>query len=150
VVRRKARQSVFARCTGVKPEPNISHVRALLLIFALLPSFFRVSADDVPVIKDSEATQYVGRKVEVRGLVVSVTTSPLGTSFINFGQEYPSQIFAGFIAAGSKMANDQRLTTLQGKVISIVGTIQIDQGKPEIEVISADQIKGATALAEPK
>ena len=125
-------------------------MRALLLIFAILPCFFKVSADDVPVIKDSEATQYVGRRVEVRGLVVSVTTSPLGTSFINFGQEYPGQIFAGFIAAGSKMANDQRLTTLQGKVISIVGTIQIDQGKPEIEVTSADQIKGGTALAEPK
>ena len=150
MIRREARQSVFARCRQVKPEPNISRVRALLLIFAILPSIFRVSAGDVPVIKDSEATQYVGRRVEVRGLVVSVTTSPLGTSFINFGQEYPGQIFAGFIAAGSKMANDQRLTTLQGKVISIVGTIQIDQGKPEIEVTSADQIKGGTARAEPK
>jgi hypothetical protein len=55
-----------------------------------------------PVIKDSEAVQYVGKKVEVRGFVVSVTTSPLGTAFINFGREYPNQTFAGFIAAGSK------------------------------------------------
>jgi len=43
-----------------------------------------------------------GGNVEVRGLVVSVTTSSLGTAFINFEREYPDQTFAGFIAAGSK------------------------------------------------
>jgi DNA/RNA endonuclease YhcR with UshA esterase domain len=31
---------------------------------------------------------------------------------------------------------------LQGKIISITGTIELYQGKPEIEVISTDQIKG--------
>jgi len=36
-------------------------------------------ADELPVIKDSEAVQYVGRYVELRGLVESVTISPLGT-----------------------------------------------------------------------
>jgi hypothetical protein len=34
------------------------------------------------VIKDSEAIRYVGKYVEVRGLVVSVTTSPFGTAYI--------------------------------------------------------------------
>jgi hypothetical protein len=37
--------------------------------------------------------------VEVRGQVVSVTASPLGTAFINFGGDYPNQRFAGFIAS---------------------------------------------------
>ena len=94
------------------------------------------------MVKDSEAIQYVGKEVEVRGGVVSVTTSPLGTTFINFGGEYPKQRFAGFIAAGSKMATDQRLTMIQGKTISIRGTIQLRDGKPEIEIVSADQIIG--------
>ena len=133
-----------SRLSATYPVVRTSFVLICILLFVL-----GVRADEVLVIKDSEAAQYVGRKVEVRGLVISVTTSPLGTSFINFGREYPSQTFAGFIAAGSTMANDERLTTLQGKAISIVGTIQIDRGKPEIEVTSADQIKGA-ALAEPK
>jgi len=70
-----------------------------------------------------------------------VTTSPLGTAFINFGGEYPNQKFAGFIAAGSRIATDQRLTMIQGKIISITGTIQLRDGKPEIEILSADQIK---------
>jgi hypothetical protein len=63
------------------------------------------SADELPVIKDSEALQYVGKSVEVRGLVVSVTVSPLGTACISFGREYPDQTFAGFIAVGSKNGN---------------------------------------------
>ena len=97
----------------------------------------------LPVIEDSEAAQYVGKNVEVRGFVVSVTTSPLGTAFINFGREYPNQTFAGFIAAGSKIATDQRIATLQGKIIGITGTVELYRGKPEIKVLSADQIKGS-------
>ena len=93
-------------------------------------------------IKDSEAMQYVGKEVEVRGRVVSVTTSPLGTAFINFGGEYPNQTFAGFIWAGSTVATDPRLTMMQGKIISITGTIELREGKPEINVVSANQIKG--------
>ena len=95
------------------------------------------------MIKDSEAAQYVGKKVEVRGLVVSVTTSPLGTTFINFGREYPNQIFAGYIPAVSKRATVRRAATLQGKIIGITGTVELYKGKPEIKVLSMTQIKGA-------
>jgi DNA/RNA endonuclease YhcR with UshA esterase domain len=98
--------------------------------------------DKLIEIKDSEAIQYVGKLVEVRGCVVSVTSSPLGTAFINFGGEYPNQTFAGFIAAGSTIATDQRITMIQGKIISITGRIELREGKPEINVVSADQIKG--------
>ena len=99
-----------------------SDMRALFVILGLLLCLTGTRADELLVINDSEAAQYVGGNVEVRGLVVSVTTSSLGTAFINFGREYPDQTFAGFIAAGSKMADDPRLTTLQGKTIDIIGT----------------------------
>jgi DNA/RNA endonuclease YhcR with UshA esterase domain len=114
---------------------------ALFPFLSLLFCLVVARADELPVIKDSEAVQYVGRNVEVRGLVVSVTSSPLGTAFINFGREYPDQTFAGFIAAGSKMTTDLRIDTLQGKIIGITGIIELYQGKPEIEVTSTDQIK---------
>jgi RecJ-like exonuclease len=100
------------------------------------------------VIKDSEAIQYVGQEVEVRGRVVSVTTSPLGTTFINFGGDYPSQTFAGFIAAGSTISADPRLTMIQGKTIGITGKVRIHDGKPEIEIVSADQITGLDSQTE--
>ena len=117
-------------------------MRPLFTILGLLFCVTAIRADELPVIKDSEAVQYVGKNVEVRGLVVSVTTSPLGTACISFGREYPNQTFAGFIALGSKMETDQRIAVLQGKIIGITGKIELHQGKPEIEVTSTDQIKG--------
>src|SRR4029077_4660958 len=117
-------------------------IRLFIAMLALLLCVIAARADKPIVIKDSEAIQYVGKEVEVRGRVVSVTTSPLGTTFINFGGEYPNQTFAGFIAAWSSLAKDQRLTMIQGKIISISGTIELREGKPEINVVSANQIKG--------
>ena len=105
-------------------------------------------AGEQAVIRDSDAIRYVGKNVEVRGVVASLTTSPLGTAFINFGREYPDQTFAGFVAADSKMATDQ-LTSLQGKTIGIIGTIELLEGKPEIEITSMSQIVGLSSkLAE--
>jgi hypothetical protein len=116
-------------------------MRIFFAIFGLLLCLIDTRACELPVIKDSEAVHYVGRNVEVRGFVVSVTTSPLGTAFINFGRDYPNQTFAGFIAAGSKIATDTWIAALQGKSIGITGTIELHRGKPEIEVMSRDQIK---------
>jgi DNA/RNA endonuclease YhcR with UshA esterase domain len=116
-------------------------VRTLFGILALLLSLIATQAGGLPVIKDSQAVQYLGKNVEVRGFVVSVTISPLGTAFINFGRDYPNQTFAGFIEAGSKIANDKRIAELQGKLVAITGKIELYQGKPEIKVTSTDQIK---------
>ena len=126
----------------------VSYMRPFFAFLGLLLCLIAIRADEQTVIKDSEAIRYVGRYVEVRGVVVSVTISPLGTAFINFGREYPNQTFAGFIAADSKMATDQ-LTTLQGKIIGIIGTIELHEGKPEIKVMSMYQIVGLSSkLAE--
>src|SRR5215472_5300883 len=123
-------------------------IGALFAIVALLLFAIVAHADKPIVIKDSEAIEYVGKEVEVRGRVVSVTTSPLGTTFINFGGEYPHQTFAGYIAAGSTIAADQRLTMIQGKTISITGTIRLRDGKPEIEIVTANQITGLDSQTE--
>src|ERR1700730_7247330 len=116
-------------------------MRPAFAILCLLLCLTTIRADELPVIKDSEAVEYVGKNVEVRSLVVSVTISPLGTACISFGRESPDQTFAGFIAAGSKMAADQRVAALQGKIIGITGIIELYEGKSEIKVTSADQFK---------
>jgi DNA/RNA endonuclease YhcR with UshA esterase domain len=97
-------------------------------------------AQDLQVIKDSEAAQYVGKNVEVRGLVVAVYTSKKGNTFLNFGAKYPNQTFTGYIPAGSELAGDRWTATLQGKVIGITGKIELYKEKPEIRVMSKDQI----------
>ena len=66
-------------------------IGALFGILALLFFAIVAHADKPIVIKDAEAIRYVGKEAEVRGRVVSVTTSPLGTTFISFGREYPRQ-----------------------------------------------------------
>jgi hypothetical protein len=114
-------------------------MRPFFVFFGLLLCLIPTRADDQRVIKDSEAIRYVGRYVEVCGLVVSVTTSPLGTAFINFGREYPNQIFAGFVPADSGITADQ-ITKLEGKNVGIVGTIELHRGKPEIKIMSIYQI----------
>ena len=70
------------------------------------------------------------------------------TAFINFGGDYPNQNFAGYIAAGSKVVSRKRLSTLPGKTVSIAGKIELYQGKPEINIIRADQIKVLDSLTE--
>ena len=114
-------------------------MRPFFLFLGLLLWWIPIRADEQVVIKDSEAIRYVGRYVEVCGLVISVTTSPFGTAFINFGREYPNQTFAGFVAADSGITADQ-ITKLQGKNIGIVGTIELHKGKPEIKILSMYQI----------
>ena len=79
------------------------------LLICLAPC---LSAQDLQVIKDSEAAQYVGKNVEVRGLVVAVYTSKEGNTFLNFGAKYPNQTFIGYIPAGSELAGDR--WTLKG------------------------------------
>jgi DNA/RNA endonuclease YhcR with UshA esterase domain len=117
-------------------------MRPFFATLGLLLCLIETRADELPVIKDSEAIHYVGKNVEVRGLVESVMTSPLGTTFINFGRKYPNQTYAGFIAAGSNISTDQRIATLPGKTIGIIGTVELSLGKPEIKVTSVGQIKG--------
>jgi len=123
-------------------------MRPFFVFLGLLLCLITTRADEQWVIKDSDAIRFVGRYVEVCGLVVSVTSSPLGTTFINFGREYPNQTFAGFIPADAGITADQ-LTKLQGKNICIVGTIELHKGKPEIKIMSLYQIVGLSSkLAE--
>jgi hypothetical protein len=123
-------------------------MRPFFVFLGLLLCLITTRAEEQRVIKDSEAIRFVGRYIEVCGLVFSVTSSPLGTTFINFGREYPNQTFAGFIPADSGITADQ-VTNLQGKNICIVGTIELHKGKPEIKIMSMYQIVGLSSkLAE--
>jgi hypothetical protein len=77
-------------------------MRLLFAILGLLLCLIETRADELPVIKDSEAIHYVGKNVEVRGLVVSVTISTLGTTFINFGRNTPIRRSRGSLRLGQK------------------------------------------------
>jgi DNA/RNA endonuclease YhcR with UshA esterase domain len=92
------------------------------------------------VIPDSEAAQHIGQNAIVEGVVTAVSTSKRGNTFINFGGVYPNQTFTGWIPAGTPLASDPSLQALQGKKVKITGRIELYRGKPEIKVLSRDQI----------
>jgi hypothetical protein len=94
---------------------SASEFEVIFSILGLMLSMIATRADDLPVINDSEAFQYVGKAVEVRGLVFAVPISLLGTAFINFGREYPNQTFAGFIASAQ-----ESLTLVARKTIPLL------------------------------
>jgi RecJ-like exonuclease len=139
----KARHYGAAKFPG--EETNLSAVMETVEnagdVTGLLLCSIATRADELPVIKDSEAIHYIGKNVEVRGFVVSVRTSPLGTALINFGRDYPNQTFAGFIEAGAKIATDRWIAVLAGIIIGITGKIELYRGKPQIKLLSVNQIK---------
>src|SRR5215510_14063116 len=92
------------------------------------------------VIPYPEAPQHVGENVTVEGVVTAVSTSKRGNTFINFGGVYPNQTFTGWIPAGTPLASDPSIQSLQGKRIKITGLIELYRGKPEIRILSRDQI----------
>ena len=51
---------------------------------------------------------------------------------------------------GSKMATDQRIATLQGKISGITGTAELYKGKPEIKVVGEAIEGGIRSLLRSK
>jgi len=117
-----------------------------LLCLILLPVIASVwlsspsGAQTQVVINDSEAPQHVGENVAVEGVVTAVSRSKKGNTFINFGGVYPNQTFTGWIPAGTPLADDGSLLSLQGKKVKITGRIELYRGKPEIRILSKGQI----------
>src|ERR1700751_2607184 len=98
-------------------------------------------SEDVQVVKDSEAAKFVGKNVEVRGQVVSCYIGKRGDTYIFFGAVYPNQTFTGYIPAGWTFSGGAWTLKLKGQVISVIGTVEIYKGKPEIKNFSMDKNK---------
>ena len=118
-------------------------IGALFAIVALLLWAIAAHADEPKVIKDSEAIRYVGKEVEVRGRVVLCDDQPTGYDIYQFRKRI-SQTNVRWVYFGRVQNSDRSAThydMIQGKIIGITGTIQLRDGKPEIEIVSADQIR---------
>jgi|SRR5215469_863942 len=112
------------------------------LLLVLLAGWLAASlqAQAATVIPDTEATQHVGQQATVEGTVVAVFTSKNGNTFLNFGGRYPNQTFTGWIPTDSALAADISLSGLEGKTVRITGVITLYKGKPEIKIMSQDQL----------
>jgi DNA/RNA endonuclease YhcR with UshA esterase domain len=99
-----------------------------------------LEAQTSTVITDTEAAQHVGQNVTVEGIVVAIFNSKRGNTFLNFGDRYPNQTFTGWIPKDSALAGDPSVSSLEGKSVKVTGTISLYHGKPEMKIMSADQL----------
>jgi DNA/RNA endonuclease YhcR with UshA esterase domain len=65
-----------------------------------------------------------------------------GATFIDMGGEFPDNNFVAVIFADDA-AKFPNASALEGKTVTITGTVQMYQGKPEIILKSASQLKAA-------
>jgi hypothetical protein len=109
---------------------------------SLLTGWFSASlaAQTDTIISDTEAAQHVGQRATVEGTVVKVFTSKNGNTFLNFGAAYPNQTFTGWIPKDSGLAGDPSLSSLEGKTVKVIEKIALYRGKPEIKIMSKDQL----------
>jgi len=110
------------------------------LLTVWLPSLSRA---DPPTISACDASKYVGQDVVVEGVVTVVSTTKKGITLIYLGGYYPNQCLTAWIPPGTDLARDN-LKSLRGKKIKVKGTIQLSRPKPDIKVLSRDQITALT------
>jgi hypothetical protein len=96
-------------------------------------------------VAESEAGQHVGEDVAITGKVVAVSKSAKGTTYLNFGDRFPRQVFSGVVLARDEAkVGDTKI--YEGKVVTVTGRVELspDQ-KPQILITAPTQIQ----LAEP-
>lgn len=88
------------------------------------------------------AASLAGRTGCVSGIVQRVYTARSGNTFLDFCENFRDCPFTSLIFAADK-SNFGDLTTLEGKRVELRGEITTYQGRPEIVVRTADQIRSA-------
>jgi DNA/RNA endonuclease YhcR with UshA esterase domain len=88
----------------------------------------------------AETKAYVGKPVTVEAAITDVHTARSGATFIDMGGEFPDNEFVAVIFADDA-AKFPNASSLEGKTVTITGTVQMYQGKPEIVLKSASQLK---------
>ena len=71
--------------------------------------------------------------------VAGVYASKSNTTFISFGKAYPHRTFSAVISssASGRFKDPQKW---DGKVMTVTGTIKLDEGKPEMVLESPSQV----------
>ena len=90
---------------------------------------------------DADAGKHVGDEAAVTGKIASITKSGKGTVFVNFGDKFPRQTFSGVVFAKDVDAVGD-LSAFDGKTVTLTGKIEASpDGKPQIVIRSASQLK---------
>jgi hypothetical protein len=101
----------------------------------------RAQARPLPIYTDAQAAEHEGEEAQVTGQVSGISKLPNGPTFLNLGGRFPNHAFSGviFSDAAEKVGDVQ---PFEGKTVTITGRIAMSkQGKPQIVIKSAEQIR---------
>jgi DNA/RNA endonuclease YhcR with UshA esterase domain len=85
-----------------------------------------------------DAKDHIGEQTTVYGRVYSSKLTKSGTVLLDIGGAYPNEEFSVVEFDGD--TNFPELVKLEGKIISVTGTIKDFRGKPEIVISSPRDI----------
>lgn len=115
-------------------------VKSLWALLAVALIYSAVAYADPIVISPAQAALHVGQYVTVKGKVVVVYTAPSDVIYLNFGAEYPKQVFSVVILAD--YANQfPKVHELEGRIVKVSGVIKLHEDKPEIIVQRTYQLQ---------
>ena len=108
----------------------------MLLVVACAAS---ITAQTLPTYTAQEASRHVGETAIITGKVESVQQSGKENLILTMAGTYPSQAFTVFIPATTavQFPHPQQY---EGKTIAVSGKISLYHGKPEIIVMSPNQL----------
>jgi hypothetical protein len=114
----------------------------LLPIFACLALTRAAFASDIA---PDDAKNHAGDTVTVKGKVVQVIVAKTGNAFVNFGGEYPNQVFSAVVLAKRTPALAEGgktwLTDLKDKMVSVTGKVEMNEGKPQIVLTAREDLR---------
>ena len=112
-------------------------MRTLILAFGSVLAAVSARAE---TISPADVKAHAGQTVTVEAAISDVHTGRSGVTFIEVGGRYPDNDFTAVIFAADA-AKFPNASTLDGKTVVISGQVQLYQGRPEIILKSADQLK---------
>jgi exonuclease VII large subunit len=112
-------------------------VRTLVLALGFVLAVMPARAE---TISSADVKAHAGQTVTVEAAISDVHTGRSGVTFLDVGGRYPDSDFTAVIFTGdaTKFPN---ASALDGKTVIISGPVQLYQGRPEIILKSADQLK---------
>lgn len=99
-----------------------------------------LAQDQTQTIAPTDAVARIGQTVTVEGKVSDVHTGRSGATFIDIDGRYPDNAFTAVIFVDD-LAKFPGVKALGGKTVDINGPVQLYQGRAEIIVKSAEQLK---------
>lgn len=96
----------------------------------------------------TEAPKRIGDTVCITGKVVQVAQSKSGNHFLNFCADY-SQCPFSVVVFRKDLPHVGDVRSLEGKTIEIHGPLKLYQGRPEMVLSNARQLRGEAAKLPP-